>query len=325
MKSLRLLVILACCGTGIAVTAVDALGQAYPAKPIRFIVPFVPGGSSDFFARIIAPELSESLGQQVVIDNRGGAGGTIGTELASRAAPDGYTLLLGTANTAMNVSLYSKWTVDPVRDFRAVALLGSAPNILAVHPSLPVKTVKDLIALAKARPGQINYASGGSGSTSHLATELFKALAKVELLHVPYKGTGPAIVAVLSGEASVVVPPASVVLPHMKTGRLRGLAIASAARFEAAPDLPTVAESGVPGYEASQWYGVLVPKGTPDELVSRLNRELVRIVRTTEFKARLVKDATMAIGSTPQEFAAYLKDEITKWMKVVRFSGARVE
>lgn len=325
MKWLRLLFVLACCGTGLAVTAVDALSQAYPAKPIRFIVPFVPGGSSDFFARVIGPELSESLGQQVVIDNRGGAGGTIGTELASRAAPDGYTILLGTANTAMNVSLYSKWTVDPVRDFRAVALLGSAPNILAVHPSLPVKTVKDLIALAKARPGQINYASGGSGSTSHLATELLKALAKVELLHVPYKGTGPAIVAVLSGEASVVVPPASVVLPHMKTGRLRGLAIASAARFEAAPDLPTVAESGVPGYEASQWYGVLVPRGTPDEVVTRLNRELVRIVRSAEFKARLVKDATMALGSTPQEFAAYLNDEIAKWAKVVKFSGARVE
>lgn len=325
MKTLRSLVVVACCGIVLVITGVDAGAQGYPTKPIRFIVPFVPGGSADFFGRLIGPDLSESLGQQVVIDNRGGAGGTIGTDLASRAAPDGYTVLLGTANTAMNVSLYSKWRVNPLKDFQAVSLLGSAPNVLAVHPSLPVKTVGDLIALAKSQPGKINYASGGSGSTSHLATELFKTLANVDLLHVPYKGTGPALVAVLSGEASVVIPPASVVLPHAKTGKLRALAIGSVARFEAVPDLPTIAESGVPGFEASQWYGVLVPTGTSQHVVTRLNRELVKVVQTPNLKARLLSQATTVIGSTPQEFAAYLKDEITKWARVVKFSGARVE
>lgn len=325
MKSLRLSVVLAVCGIVLGFAAGDARAQSYPTKPIRFIVPFVPGGSADFFGRLIGPELSESLGQQVVIDNRGGAGGTIGTELALRAAPDGYTLLLGTANTAMNVSLYSKWRVNPLKDFQAVSLLGSAPNVLAVHPSLPVKTVGDLIALAKSQPGKINYASGGSGSTSHLATELFKTLANVDLLHVPYKGTGPALVAVLSGEASVVFPPASVVLPHAKTGKLRALAIGSGARFDAAPDLPTMVESGVPGYEASQWYGVMVPTGTSQQVMNRLNRELVKIVQSPKMKARLLGQATIVIGSTPHEFAAYLKDEITKWARVVKFSGARVE
>ncbi len=325
MKMPRRKMFLVSCSIALVFNVVDAGAQNYPSKPIRFIVPFVPGGSADFFARLIAPGLGESLGQQVVVDNRGGAGGTIGTELASKTTPDGYTIVLGTANTAMNVSLYSKWKVDPLKDFQAVALLGSAPNILAVHPSLPVKTVKDLIALAKARPGQINYASGGSGSTSHLATELFKTTTKVNLLHVPYKGTGPAMIAVLSGEAAVVIPPASVVLPHSKTGKMRAVAIASTTRLGAAPELPTVSESGVPGYEASQWYGVLVPTGTPQEVVNRLNRELVKIVQSPEVKARLLSQATSALGSTPQEFSAYLKREIEKWAKVVKFSGARVE
>jgi len=325
MKSIRMLMILASCGTGLATAALDAFSQPYPARPIRFIVPFVPGGSADFFARAIAPGLSDGLGQQVVVDNRGGAGGTVGTELASRAAPDGYTVLLATANTAMNVSLYTKWTVDPLKDFDAVSLLGSAPNILAVHPSLPAKTVKDLIALAKSRPGQINYASGGSGSTSHLATELFKTMAGVELLHVPYKGTGPAMIAVLSGESAVVIPPASVVLPHMKTARLRALAIASATRLETVPDLPTMAESGVPRYEASQWYGLVVPRGAPQEVVSQLNRELVKVVQNPDLKARLLAQATTVVGSTPQQFAIYLRDEVDKWARVVKVSGARVE
>lgn len=321
----RALVVVVLCSIGSSLDGSHATAQAYPTKPVRFIVPFVPGGSADFFGRVIAPELSEALGQQVVLDNRGGAGGTIGTEIAARAPADGYTLLLGTANTAMNVSLYKKWPVDPVRDFKAVSLLGSAPNMLAVNPSVPVRTVKDLIALARSKSGQIRYASGGSGSTSHLATELFKTMAHVDLLHVPYKGTGPALVAVLSGEASVVVPPASVVLPQEKSGKLRALAICSASRFEAAPNVPTVAESGVAGYEASQWYGVMVPAGTPQAVVKRLNAELVRIVRNPDFKARMLAQATMVSGTTPEEFAAYMKDEIAKWSKVVKFSGARVE
>jgi tripartite-type tricarboxylate transporter receptor subunit TctC len=325
MASPRAPAAIACCAIALAGCG-NALAQGYPAKSIRFIVPFVPGGSTDIFARLIAPLLGESLGQQVVVDNRGGAGGTIGTELASRAAPDGYTILLGSANTAMNVSLYGKRSVDPLKEFAAVALLASAPNILVVHPSLPVKTVAELIALAKARPGQINYASGGNGSTPHLAAELFKTLGTVNLVHIPYKGTGPAVVAVLSGEASVVFPAAGAVLPQVRSGRLRALAICSLARSEAAPDLPTVSETGVKGYESAQWYGVLVPAGTPHEVVQRLNQELTQVVTGAGIKARLLKDATTVVDDlTPAAFAAYLKSEIAKWEKVVKFSGARVD
>jgi tripartite-type tricarboxylate transporter receptor subunit TctC len=308
-----------------AAFSLNALGQGYPNRPVRLIVPFVPGGSADFFARVLAPDLGEALGQPVVIDNRGGAAGVIGTELAARAAPDGYTLLLGTANTAMNVSLYRRWTVDPVKDLKAVSLLGAAPNMLAVNPTLPVKNVKELIAAAQARPGQINYASGGSGSTSHLATELFKTLARVNLVHVPYKGTGPAVVATIAGEAMVVIPPASVVLPQDKAGKLRALAICSLSRFEQAPQLPTVAESGVPGYEAAQWYGIIVPAATPEGIVRRLNRDLVKIAQNPDFRTRLMKEATTVSGTSPEEFATYLRSEIAKWAKVVKLSGAHVE
>jgi tripartite-type tricarboxylate transporter receptor subunit TctC len=313
-------------GCIVFVMAGNAAAQSYPAKPIRFIVPFVPGGSTDIFARLIAPGLGESLGQQVVVDNRGGAGGTIGTEQASRAAPDGYTILLGSANTAMNVSLYGNRSIDPLKEFKPVALLASAPNIFVVHPSLPVKTVRELIALAKAKPGQINYASGGNGSTPHLAAELFKTMTSVDLVHIPYKGTGPAIVAVLSGEASVVFPAAGAVLPQVRSGRLRALAICSLTRSDAAPDLPTVSESGVAGYESAQWYGVLVPAATPNEIAVRLNQELAKVVQNPNVKARLLKDATTVVEDTsPAAFGAYLRSEIAKWDKVVKFSGARVD
>lgn len=302
-----------------------AQAPAYPIKPIRLIVPFVPGGSTDIVARLVAPKLSEALGQQVVVDNRGGAGGTIGTEMAARTLPDGYTIVLTSANTAMNVSLYQGKSIDPMKELTAISLLGSAPNIVAVHPSLPVRSIKQLIALAKARPGQINYASGGSGSTAHMATELFKTMVQVDLLHVPYKGTGPSLIATLSGESSIVIPPASAVLPHAKSGKLIALAICSTQRFDAVPELPTVAESGVPGYEASQWYGINAPANTPQDIVNRLNRELVKIVQTPDLKSRLARDATMVVGSTPQEFSVYLRDEIAKWAKVVKFAGARVD
>ncbi len=317
----RIAVMLAAAFHGHAV----AQTQTYPVKPIRLIVPFVPGGSTDIVARLVAPRLGESLGQQVVVDNRGGAGGTIGTEMAARTPPDGYTIVLTSANTAMNVSLYQGKAIDPVKELSAISLLGTAPNIVAVHPSLPVRSIKQLISLAKARPGQINYASGGSGSTAHMATELFKTMAQVDLLHVPYKGTGPSLIATLSGESSIVIPPASAVLPHAKSGKLIALAICSTQRFDSIPELPTVAESGVPGYEASQWYGVNAPANTPQDIVNRLNRELVRIVQTPDLKSRLARDATMVIGSTPQEFNTYLRDEIAKWAKVVKFAGARVD
>jgi tripartite-type tricarboxylate transporter receptor subunit TctC len=308
---------------GIAVAAVAA--GAYPVKPIRFIVPYPPGGGVDALARIVAPPLSQRLGQQVVVDNRGGAGGNIGTELASHAVPDGYTIVMGAAALAINVSLYRKLPFDPQRDFMPVSLLASTPNLVTVHPSFPVKSVADLLRIARSAPGTVNFASAGSGTTSHLAGELLGTMAGVKLVHVPYKGTGPAVVALLAGEVPLMLAPALTVLPHVQTGRLRALAITSAKRSEALPDVPMVAESGVPGYEASQWYGVLVPRGTPPAIVERLNREIVAIMHQPDVQARLAREGSIAIGDTPQEFAAYLKSEIAKWSHVVKVSGARVD
>lgn len=324
MKSLRDFIGLACCGILFG-TGADSPARSYPAKPIRFIVPYVAGGGADAMARLIAPRLSDKLGQQVVIDNRGGAGGNIGSELAARAAPDGYTLLMGAAALAINVSLYGKLTFDPLKDFTAVTLLAKTPNILAVHPSLPVKSVKELIALAKAAPEQINYASGGSGTTPHLTMELFKTMAKVNLVHVPYKSAGPALIALLSGEVSLMPASPLLVMPHVKSGKLRALAITSITRSPALPELPTVAESGLSGFEVAQWYGILAPAGTPDTVVARLNSELVKIMQTPAVNEWLLREGSLPVGNTPQEFAAYLKEEVAKWAKVVKFSGARVD
>ncbi len=318
MKSLALV-----CSIGLC--AGNGLAQSYPVKPIRFVVPYPAGGGVDTLARLIAPRLAERLGQQVVVDNRGGAGGNIGTELAARAAPDGYTMVMGAAALAINVSLYDKLSFDPVRDFAAVSLLAATPNIVAVHPSLQVRSMRDLIALAKATSGGINYASAGNGTTSHLAAELLKSMAKINLVHVPYKGTTPALIAILSGEVPLMLAPALTVLPHINGGKLRGLAITSRSRSAALPELRTVAESGLPGYEASQWYGVLVPAGTPQEIVDLLNREIAGIMRMTEVTERLAREGSIPVGGTPQQFAVYLRDEITKWSRVVKVSGARVD
>lgn len=316
---------IALCGILCGSPGADSFAQSYPVRPIRFIVAFPAGGGADMLARLIAPGLSENLGQQVVVDNRSGAGGNIGMELSARAAPDGYTLLMGSVPIAVNHILYRKASSDPLRDFSAVTLLSKTPNILAVHPSLPVRSVKDLIALARARPGSINYASGGSGTTLHLAAELLKTAAKIDVVHVPYKGAAQATIAVLAGESQMMLMPALTVLPHIKTAKLRALAITSLERIAVVSELPTVAESGLPGFEASQWYGVLAPAGTPDEIVTRLNRGFVKIVQTPEVRTRLVNDASTPVGNTPQEFASYLKSEIEKWSKVVRLSGAQAD
>jgi len=308
-----------------ALLAMPAWAQQYPNKPVRLIVPFVPGGGADTTARLFGARLSAGLGQQVLIDNRGGAGGTIGAELASRAAPDGYTLMLGTANLAMNVSLYGKLSYDPTRDFTCVTLLSSSPNLVAVHPSLPVKSIKELIALARRAPGEINYASGGNGSTAHLAAELFKTMAQVNLVHVPYKGSGPAVVAVLSGESSLSMAPAVAVRGHVQAGKMRALGITSTKRVSALPDVPTVAEAGVPGYEASQWYGVMGPVGLSEAVTARLHGELVKIVTSQDMSQRLVAEASLPIGAGGAEFAAYLKEEVAKWSRVVKFSGAKLD
>ncbi|MGE5523453.1 MAG: tripartite tricarboxylate transporter substrate binding protein [Rhodospirillaceae bacterium] len=302
-----------------------ASAQHYPSKPIRFIVPYPAGGGVDMLARVVAPRLSERLGQQVVIDNRGGAGGNIGTELAARAVPDGYTLMMGAAALAINVTLYPKLPFDPVRDFAPVSLLASTPNLVAVHPSVPARSITELIHMARSASPRINFASAGNGTTSHLAGVLLASMAKLKLVHVPYKGTTPAVVALLSGEVPLMLAPALTILPHVHTGKLRALAITSAARSQALPDLPTVAESGVAGYEASQWYGVLVPTGTADGIVSRLNREIVAIMRLPDVSERLTREGSLPVGDTPQHFAQYLNSEITKWSAVIKASGATVD
>jgi tripartite-type tricarboxylate transporter receptor subunit TctC len=304
----------------LACTAV--FGQSYPSKPIRFIVPFTPGGGADTTSRLIAPRVGERLGQQVIVYNRGGAGGIIGASLGAKAPPDGYTIVLGTANLASGVSLFQKVPFDPLKDFIAVTLLAKAPDIVAVHPSLPVRSVKELVALAKAHPGEINYA-GGVGSLLYLDAEYFKAVTKTKLMQIPYNGSGPAMIGILSGEASVVLSPALLVLPYANNGRLRALAITTTQRVPTLPKMPTVAEAGYPGFETAQWYGILVPSGTPDAIVSRLNAEFTAVMHTQEMRSRMASDATIPIGSTSEAFLSFFRKEIARYAEVVKFSGAK--
>jgi tripartite-type tricarboxylate transporter receptor subunit TctC len=308
-----------------ACAAGPAGAQGYPAGPVRVIVPFPPGGGVDGAGRLISQKLAEALGRPFVVDNRPGANGMIGSELAARSAKDGYTLMVNGANFVTTPSLYSKVTYDPVRDFEPVGLIALAPNVLVVHPSLPVKSVKELIALARARPGQVNYAGSGSGSTPHLAAELFNALAKVTMVHVPYRGTGPAIVGLMSGEASVMFMPTTNAVPLVKAGRLRALAVTSRERVPALPGLPTVSESGLKGYESSQWYGVLAPAGTPADVLDLLNKNIVTIMRAPDMTSRMTGEGLVAVGSTREQFASHIKVELAKWAKVIKASGARVD
>lgn len=324
-KNLSARCVIAACAALTAGWGGASFAQTYPTQPIRFIVPYAAGGGVDIIARALAPKLSERLGQPVVIDNRGGAGGNIGTELAARAEPNGYTIVMGAAALAINVSLYRKLPFDPVKDFAPVSLVAATPNILAVHPAVPAKSVKQLIQLAKARPGSLNYGSAGNGTTSHLAPELFKTMAGVSVVHIPYKGTSPAVVALLSGEVAIMLAPALTLLPHIKTNRVHGLAVSGLKRLPAIPELPTIAEAGVPGFEARQWYGVLAPAGTPPDIVTRLNAEIVKIVNSPEVTKRLQSEGSEVIGSTPEEFGRYIKAEIAKWAKAVAASGARLD
>ncbi len=298
----------------------------YPVKAIRMIVPSAPGSGPDIMARTIAQKLSEAWSQPVVVEARPGAGGIIGSEAVARSSPDGYTLIMGNAGShSVNPSLYRKLPYDPLKDFAPVALVSSAPNILIVHPSLPVKSAKDLIALAKARPGDLTFGSGGNGSTAHLSGEMFRTLAGINLVHVPFKGAPAAVLGVITGEISMAIlnlPPA---LPHVKSGRLKALGVSTPRRSAAVPDLPTIAESGLPGYSATAWYGVLAPAGTPREIILKLNAEIVKNLRTDEIKKRIASDGGEVIGSTPEEFTAVMKTDIAKWAKVVQASGARVD
>ena len=298
----------------------------YPEKAVRFVVGFTPGGPSDLVARLLGQKLAESWGQQVVIDNRAGAGGNIAAEIVAKAPGDGYTLLLGNNSIlATNAALYGKLAYDPVRDFAPVILVASQPNILVVHPSLPVKTVKELITLAKSKPGQLNYASSGSGAAAHLSGELFKAMTRVDMVHIPYKGAGPALNDVLAGQDQLMFATSLSVVPHIKSGRLRALGVTTAARMKTMPELPTIAEAGVPGFEATTWHGIVMSSNTPAALVSRVNADTAKVLNLPDIRERFSALGGEIIGGTPDDFAAYIKKEIPKWTKVVRDSGARAD
>jgi len=303
----------------------QVLAQSYPAGPVRVIVPFPPGGGVDAMGRLVGQKLSEVLGKPVVIDNRAGANGMIGSEAVARSSRDGYTLLVNGANFVTTPLLFSKASYDPIKDFDPISLMALGPNVLVVHPSLPVKSVKDLIALAKAKPGHVQFAGSGSGSTPHLAGELFNTMAGVKMVHVPYRGSGPAMIGLLSGEASIMFLPAINAGPHLKSGRLRALAVTSRERLPAMPELPTISESGLQGYESSQWYGVLAPAGTPADVLGLLNAHIAKIMQAADMKQRLTSEGLLTVGGTREQFAAHIKAEMTKWAKVIKASGARVD
>jgi tripartite-type tricarboxylate transporter receptor subunit TctC len=310
----------------IALSAGGAWAQVgYPVKPVRLVVPSSPGGGTDITARMLAPRLTEALGQQVVVENRAGAGTMIGIEVVAKSPADGYTLLMGLSTLAINPAMYKKVPYDAVRDFAPISQIISAPNMLVVHPSIPVKTVKELIAFTRARPGQLNYASAGHGTNPHLSMELFLSMTGLKVVHIPYKGLAPGIVDLLAGHVSLATATMLTGLPHVKSGRLRCLGTTGAKRAAVLPDQPTIAEAGVPGYEASQWYGVLAPAQTPKEIVTRLNAEIVRILQAPDMRQRLVADGTDPVGNSPDEFASYIKSELTKWGKVARDAGITPE
>jgi tripartite-type tricarboxylate transporter receptor subunit TctC len=302
-----------------------ACAQSYPNGPVRVVVPFPAGGGVDSAARILATRLTESFGKSFVIENRGGANGNIGTEAVAKSPKDGYTLLFTGAGFVTNPSLYKKTGYDALADFDPVSLMALGPNVLVVHPSLPVKTVKDLIALAKAKPGQVGFAGSGSGSTPHLAGELFNTMAGVQMVHIPYRGSGPALIGILGGETPVMFLPAINAGPHVKSGRLRAVAVTSTVRLAAMPDVPTIAESGLAGYESSQWYGILAPAGTPEEILNALDAQVMKIMQAPEMKQRMTEDGMVPFGNTRQQFAAHIRSELQKWAKVIKQSGARID
>ncbi len=298
-------------------------GLSYPARPIRLIVPLAAGGGVDTSARAIGQKLTEAWGQQVVIENRPGAGGTIATEMVARAAPDGYTLLMASSGHAITPSLY-KLSYDAIRDFAPITVVVLAPNVLVVHPSLPVRSVKELIALAKARPNELLWSSSGNGSPQHFALELLKIMTGVRIVHVPYKGTAPGMTDLIAGRVSVTSASIVSTMPHVNAGRLRALAVASGRRSQVAPQLPTVAESGVPGYEIDVWHATMAPAATPKEIVARLYEEIARILAQPDVRERLLAMGLEPVGNSPDQFAAYLRAEVAKWAKVVREADIRI-
>ena len=310
---------------GLSLVAASILvhAQPYPTRPIRFIVPNAAGGTTDLVARTAAQKVSESIGQQLIVDNRPGSGGIVATEMVAKSTPDGYTLLMATiGNIAISPHLYAKLGYDPVRDFSPVTQLASAAYMLIAHPAVPARSVKELVAVAKSRPRQLNYASAGSGTGSHLAAELFKSVAQVDIVHVPYKGGTPGLLDVIAGNVEIMFNGIPSSMPHFKAGRVKAFAVTTAARSPAAPELPTITEGGYPGAEATSWTGVLAPAGTPAAVIARLHAEFAKVLQQPDIQARLSADGAVPVGSTPHQFAQYIKSELAKWGKVVKASGA---
>lgn len=304
----------------------SAIAQPYPNKPIRLIVPFPPGGGVDFIGRIVGQKLSERLGQQVAVDNRAGANGIVGLQALMASPPDGYTIAAASAGPlTVNPFIYSKLPYDTLRDFTAIANMVNFPLLLVAHPSLPVKNVRELIALAKAKPDQITYSSPGSGNSGHLAAELFNSMAKVKILHIPYKGTAPAVLAVLSGEAQLTYSSIPTILPQVRAGKVRALGVGNATRVPSLPEFPTIAEAGLPGYEAYAWGGMIGPANMPKDVVQRLNKEIVEILKLKDVTERMLSEGTVPTPSSPEEFTAYMKSELKKWGDVVKMANIKGE
>jgi tripartite-type tricarboxylate transporter receptor subunit TctC len=316
-------------GLALAAVAAAPLGanaQAYPAKPITVIVPFAAGGTTDILARVIGQALNKELGQSVIVDNRAGAGGNIGAQLAAKAPADGYTLFMGTVGThAINQSLYKKLPFDPVKDFAPLTRVAMVPNLLVAHPSKPYKTVKELIAYAQKNPGKVNFGSSGSGSSIHLSGELFNALAKVDMVHVPYKGSAPAVSDLIGGQIDIMFDNMPSAIQHVRAGKLRPLAVTTAKRSPELPDVPTIAEAGVPGYEATSWFGMFAPAGTPAPVVAKLNGALVKVLADPDVKKKLAEQGAEPYSEKPEQFAEFIRKESAKWSKVVKDSGASAD
>ena len=309
-------VLLAFCTAG-------ALAQSYPTRAIKLVVPSSPGGGTDIVARILGQKLSEQLGQQFVVENRAGAGTVIGNDAVAKSVPDGYTLLMGLSTLAINPSMYAKLPYDALRDFAPISQSVSACNILILHPSVPAKTVVELIALARAKPGSLTFGSAGMGTNPHLSGELFKSLARIDMVHVPFKGSGQSIISQLAGEIAANFPSVPTAMPYIKAGRLRGLGVTTLKRVEVLPDVPSIAEAGLPGYEATQWFGLLAPAGTPRPVIDRLYQESSRAVRSADMKERMTAEGLEVVGSTPEEFASYIRAETEKWTQVIKSAGIK--
>src|SRR4051812_41873908 len=303
--------------------AAGVFAQTYPTRAIKLVVPSSPGGGTDIVARLLGQKMSEQLGQQVVVENRAGAGTIIGNDAVAKSAPDGYTLLMGLSTLAINPSMYATVPYDALRDFAPISQAVSGPNVLIVHPSVPARTVKELIALAKAKPGSLTFGSAGMGTSPHLSAELFKTLAHVDMVHVPFKGSGLSIISQLAGEIAANYPSLPTAMPYIKAGRLRALGVTTAKRAQALPDVPSIAEAGVPGYEATQWFGLLAPAATPRPIVDRLYQEALRALRSADLKERMTAEGLEVLGSSPEEFAEYIKSETVKWAKVIKAAGIK--